>query len=107
MAWRQIYLFHGGAATTCGNVVKQSISGEVPVVWCRTQVGKHRLPCDRPLPRCDKKSAPGRKIDVHPRTETYHAQALPGLYALAFGGEGDDAPRDEARDLHHCDVDSG
>src|SRR5215211_4644716 len=67
------------------------------------QIGEHRLAGDRGLSLGDKGLDALRQIDVDARAEPDHADPLAGADRVALAHEGNDAPRDQAGDLHDAD----
>src|SRR5262249_16624905 len=64
------------------------------------EVSEHGLPADRPLPNGCQGGSPRRQIDIDARTKADQSEPLPYSDAVAFGKEGDDAPRDQPCNLH-------
>ena len=69
----------------------------------RPQVGDDGLPGDRGLALGDQRAAAVGEVDVEPRAEPDHADALAGADRGALAHERHDAPRDEAGDLDDAD----
>src|ERR1700693_575867 len=83
---------------------RQSADAERAAGIARRQIGDDGLARDRALAFRHQRPHPFRQVDVAPRTEADHADALAGADLLPFAHEGDDAPGDEAGDLHHADA---
>src|SRR5215470_6567192 len=69
-----------------------------------TQVRNHGLARDRSLPFCHERPRALGQVDIDARAEADHADALTGTHARAFACKGDDAPGDQACDLHDGDA---
>ena len=65
------------------------------------EVGQHGFSGDHGLPHGDEGRHALRQVDVEPRAEADEAEALARPQPVALGGEADDAPRHQARDLDH------
>src|SRR5262249_5755974 len=70
----------------------------------RAQVGEHRLARDGGLAFRHQRTNALGEIDVETRAEADQAEALARRDGHALAHERDDAPRDQAGDLHHPDA---
>ena len=68
------------------------------------QIGQDRLAADGALADRHQGAVPGRQIEVDARAEADQAEPLADAHAVALADEGDDAPRDQAGDLHDRDL---
>src|SRR5262249_20942057 len=68
------------------------------------QIGQHRLTRDRRLPLRHPRPPAVGQVHVEARSEADHAEALPRPDRDSLAHERDDAPRDQAGDLHHPDA---
>src|SRR5258708_21876501 len=66
----------------------------------RPAVGDHRLAADDPLACDDERDPSGREVDIGAAAQADDAEALSGDDRLALAQTADDAPRDEAGELH-------
>src|SRR3954470_14695726 len=84
----------------------RSLRLEVPRHLLAPQIRDHRLAGDRDLVEAGEDLCRERQGDVDPRAEADEADALAGGDRVALADEADDAPRDEAGDLHDADADA-
>src|SRR5580704_362668 len=91
-------------ATTTELRPRQSADAEGAAGLTRREIRDDGLAGDRGLAFRHQRLDAWRQIDVDPRAEADHADALAGADLLAFAHEWDDAARDQAGDLHHADA---
>src|SRR5262245_48403871 len=96
--WRR----HGSANSSSRTRCLADPEGEFP--GRGAQVRNHGLARNRGLPFRHQGARALRQIDIDARAEADHADALAGPDTCAFAREGDDAPGNQACDLHDNDA---
>src|SRR5262249_24770739 len=97
-SWRR----HGSANSSSHTICLADPEGEL--ARRGAQVCDHGLARDRGLHLRHQRASALRQIEIVARAEADHADALAGTHTRAFARESDDAPRNQACDLHDDDA---
>src|SRR5690348_11509696 len=88
-------------------LVNDLSAAKCPACIANAQVGKHRFAGNSRLSHRDQWRYPLGQINVKPRTEAEHAEALTGIDRVAAANEADNSPGDKTGNLHNGNTRAG